>query len=123
MLFFSNLSPADNATCIKIIFVRAQFQSNPGVSKVVKEAAKKWEEAVNTYSKNLPEDLNPGNLAEKYEKSLKYITDHATELAKKADGNKDLEKEIIEFTKTQIDNLMTQVQTVKVIEIATNGNV
>lgn len=93
------------------------------MSKVVKEATKKWQEAVDTYSKNLPEDLTAANLGEKYEKSLKYITDHATELAKKADGNKEMEKEIIEFTKTQIDNLLAQVQTVKVIETTTDGHI
>ncbi|VVC34145.1 Hypothetical protein CINCED_3A010052 [Cinara cedri] len=89
------------------------FEGKTGVSDVVKEATKQWESAVDKYSKNLPQDLTPAKLTEKFEKSLKYITDNATELSNKAKGNSETEKEIREFTKKQIDSLFKHVEDLK----------
>lgn len=80
----------------------------------MKEATKQWEKAVETYSKNVPEDLSVKKLNERYESTLKYITQHATEISNKVKGNGDVEKEIREFTKKQIDSLMDNLKTVQV---------
>ncbi|VVC34146.1 Hypothetical protein CINCED_3A002948 [Cinara cedri] len=89
------------------------FESKAGVSDVVKEATKQWQTAVDTYTKNIPQDLSPTKLTENYENALKQITEKATELSKKAQGNSDIEKELREFTKGQIDALLKQVESIK----------
>lgn len=52
---------------------------------------------------------------EKFDQTLKIITQSATELSKKAQGNTEIEKEIREFTKKQIDSFMEQVKSIQVI--------
>jgi len=89
------------------------LEGKAGVSDMVKEATKQWQTAVETYSKNVPAELNVQKLNEKFESTLKYITQHATELSKKAQGNLEVDKEIREFTKKQIDNLMEQVKSIQ----------
>lgn len=84
---------------------------------MVKEATKKWHSAVETYSKKLPEELNVKKVNEQFEETLKYITQNATELSKKAQGNTEVEKDIKDFTKKQIDSLLEQVKSVQVWHI------
>ncbi|MCP6508388.1 hypothetical protein NL478_26865, partial [Klebsiella pneumoniae] len=55
-----------------------------GVSDMVKEATKQWQSAVDTYGKNISNELSVQKLNEKFETTLKYITQNATELSKKA---------------------------------------
>lgn len=81
---------------------------------MVKEATKQWQTAVDTYGKNITDELNVQKLNEKFEATLKYITQNATELSKKAQGNLEVDKEIREFTKKQIDGLMEQVRSIQV---------
>lgn len=81
---------------------------------MVKEATKQWQSAVDTYGKNISNELSVQKLNEKFETTLKYITQNATELSKKAQGNLEVDKEIREFTKKQIDALMEQVRSIQV---------
>lgn len=81
---------------------------------MVKEATKQWHQAVETYSKNIPEEFNVKKVNEKFEETLKYITQHATDLSKKAQGNMEVDKEIKDFTKKQVDALMEQVKSFQV---------
>jgi len=81
---------------------------------MVKEATKQWQTTVDTYSKNVSNELNLQKMNERFESTLKYITQHATELSKKAQGNLEVDKEIREFTKKQIDALLDQVKTIQV---------
>ncbi|XP_025193914.1 uncharacterized protein LOC112593635 [Melanaphis sacchari] len=94
------------------------FEGKAGVSDVVKEATKQWQSAVDTYTKNLPKELSLKDFNEKSEQALKYIVEHATNISKKAQGNTDIEKEVKEFTKKNIDLLIEQVKSVeaKIIE-------
>jgi len=90
------------------------FEGKAGVSDVVKEATKQWQSAVDSASKNLPEELtNVQKFNEKFESTLKSITQNATELSKKAQGNMEVDKEIRDFTKKQIDALMEQVKSIQ----------
>lgn len=92
-----------------------QFDSKAGVSDMVKEATKQWQTTVAAYSKNLPEEFtNVQKFNEKFESTLKEIIQNATELSKKAQGNTEVEKEIREFTKKQIDSLMEQAKSIQV---------
>lgn len=84
------------------------------MSDIVKEATKQWQSAVETYGKGISNELNVQKLNERFETTLKYITQNATELSKKAQGNMEIDKEIREFTKRQIDALMEQVKSVQV---------
>lgn len=99
-----------------------QFEGKAGATDVVKEATKQWQAAIDTYTKNLPKEVSLKDFNEKAEQALKYIVEHATEVTKKAQGNTEIEKEIREFTKKNIDFLMEQAKTVQVsiINIYTN---
>lgn len=81
---------------------------------MVKEATKQWHTAVENYSKNIPEEFNAKKINEKFEETLKYITQNATELSKKAQGNTEVDKEIQAFTKKQIDAILEQVKSIQV---------
>jgi hypothetical protein len=81
---------------------------------MVKEATKQWHQTVETYSKNIPEELNVKKINEKFEETLKHITQNASELSKKAQGNVEVEKTVQEFAKKQIDGFMELLKTVQV---------
>lgn len=105
-----------NAFYIKV-FIRIsfiQFETKSGVPDELKEATKKWQTDVETYSKSLPESLSPEKFTEKFQKSLNYITEQSTNLWKKAQGNPEFEKDIQDFTKTHIGALLAKVESVKV---------
>jgi len=89
------------------------FEGKAGVTDVVKEATKQWQTTIDTYTKNLPKEVSLKDFNEKTEQALKYIVEHATEITKKAQGNTDIEKEIREFTKKNIDFLMEQAKSVQ----------
>lgn len=91
-----------------------QLESKPGVSELIKNATNQYQSAVETLNKNLPVDLTPQKLAEKFQETQKTITSNANELWKKAQGNTDLENEIKGFTKKQLDALTEQFQSYQV---------
>lgn len=62
----------------------------------------------------MPKEVSLKDFNEKAEQALKYIVEHATEVTKKAQGNTEIEKEIREFTKKNIDFLMDQAKSVQV---------
>lgn len=64
----------------------------------------------------MSDQLNMQKMNEKFDQTLKIITQSATELSKKAQGNTEIEKEIKEFTKKQIDAFLEQVKSVQVNE-------
>lgn len=90
------------------------MEGKAGASDLIKEATKQWQSTVETYSKNVFADFNVQKFNEKLESTMKYITQNATELSKKAQGNTEIEKEIGEFTKKQIEALTEQVKTIQV---------
>lgn len=100
-----------------------QFEGKAGATDVLKEATKQWQSAIETYTKNLPKEVSLKDFNDKTEQALKYIIEHATEVTKKAQGNTEIEKEIKEFTKKQIDFLMEQVKAVQVSIINMYTNV
>ncbi|XP_027847470.2 uncharacterized protein LOC114127436 [Aphis gossypii] len=89
------------------------FEGKAGATDLVKEATKQWQTAIDTYTKNLPKEVSLKDFNEKAEQALKYIVEHATEVTKKAQGNTEIEKEIREFTKKNIDFLMEQAKAVE----------
>jgi len=57
------------------------------------------------------------DFTEKSEQALKYMVEHGTEITKKAQGNTEIEKQIKEFIKKNIDNLMEQTKALQVNKI------
>ncbi|NP_001155917.1 uncharacterized protein LOC100158873 precursor [Acyrthosiphon pisum] len=84
------------------------FEGKASASDVFKESTKNFQAVVDTYIKNLPKDLTLKDFTEKSEQALKYMVEHGTEITKKAQGNTETEKEIKEFFKKQIENLIGQ---------------
>jgi len=57
------------------------------------------------------------DFTEKSEQALKYLVEHGTEITKKAQGNTEIEKQIKEFIKKNIENLMEQTKSIQVNKI------
>ncbi|XP_050540337.1 uncharacterized protein LOC126904973 [Daktulosphaira vitifoliae] len=99
------------------------IEKKTGESEVLKDAVKQWKKAVDTYNHSVPADLTADKLNEKYEKTLKYIKEQANDVYKKAQGNSEVEKDIRDFTKKQLDYLIDNLKTVQTkVAAATKTN-
>jgi len=54
------------------------------------------------------------DFTERSEQALKYMVEHGTEITKKAQGNTEIEKQVKDFIKKNIENLM---ETTKAIQV------
>ncbi|KAL4113444.1 hypothetical protein QTP88_017062 [Uroleucon formosanum] len=83
------------------------------------ESTKQFQTVVDTYVKNLPKDITMKDFTEKSEQALKYMVEYGTEITKKAQGNTETEKQIKDFIKKHIENLMEQTKSIqaKIIEV------
>ncbi|CAI6350614.1 unnamed protein product [Macrosiphum euphorbiae] len=89
------------------------FEGKSSVSDLFKESTKQFQTVVDTYAKNLPKDLTMKDFTEKSEQALKHMVEHGNEIYKKAQGNAEIEKQIKEFIKKNIDNLMEQTKSIQ----------
>jgi len=94
-----------------------QFEGKASVSDVFKESTKQFQTVVDTYVKNLPKDFTLKDFTEKSEQALKHLVEHGTEITKKAQGNAELEKQIKDFIKKNIDTLIDQTKSLQVNKI------
>ncbi|KAL4113443.1 hypothetical protein QTP88_017062 [Uroleucon formosanum] len=89
------------------------FEGKSSVSDLFKESTKQFQTVVDTYVKNLPKDITMKDFTEKSEQALKYMVEYGTEITKKAQGNTETEKQIKDFIKKHIENLMEQTKSIQ----------
>jgi len=91
-----------------------QFEGKTGVTDVFKESTKHFQTTIDNYIKTLPKDLSLKDFNEKTEQALKYLVEHGTEITKKAQGNAEVEKQIKDFVKKNLDSL---IETTKAVQV------
>lgn len=65
----------------------------------------------------MPKEISLKDFNEKAEQALKHMVEYGTEITKKAQGNTEVEKQIKDFIKKNIDVLMEQTKNIQVNKI------
>ncbi|XP_022160272.1 uncharacterized protein LOC111026481 [Myzus persicae] len=89
------------------------FDGKTGVSDLFKDSTKQFQTTIDNFVKTLPKDLTLKDFNEKTEQALKYMVEHGTEITKKAQGNTEVEKQIKDFIKKNIDSLLETTKAVQ----------
>ncbi|KAL5240165.1 hypothetical protein ACI65C_007575 [Semiaphis heraclei] len=89
------------------------FEGKTSVSDMFKESTKQFQTTFDNYVKNMPKEISLKDFNEKAEQALKHMVEYGTEITKKAQGNTEVEKQIKDFIKKNIDVLMEQTKNIQ----------